>query len=134
MPTEAGWFKEVPRPPGRSSRPSVTRVLLGLLRPRNLLTQTFKAAGQLHTWAWSPEELQRLVEEITSFPPARESPGDGAGRVLDKQEAPAWGGQGACRHQLASGVGRKQPWPLALDTGGPPPCPSWDVVTLCFPA
>lgn len=33
-----------------------------------------------------------------------------------------------------SWVSRKQPWPLPLDTGGPPPCPPQDVVALSIPA
>ena len=32
------------------------------------------------------------MEEITSSPPARESPGDGAGLALHKQETPVGGG------------------------------------------
>lgn len=46
--------------------------------------------------AWPPGELQRLAEEITSSLLARESPGDGAGQALHKQETPVGEGGGAC--------------------------------------
>lgn len=76
--------------------------------------------------AWSRGELQRLVEEITSSPPARESPGDGAGRALHKQETPV----GVGRRGVLTAVGQlgqqevataTSPWTLratALSSSG----------------
>lgn len=64
------------------------------------------------------------------LPPARESPGDGAGRVLHKQETPVGGRRRGVLTPAGQPGGRKRPWPLPLDAGRPSPGPPRDVVAL----
>lgn len=126
MHREAGRFQEAHRPPGHISlaicdlSPPWPPVIPTCLPP----SQMFEAGGGgLRRLAGSHGELQRLVEEVTSSPPARESPGDGAGRALHKQETPVGGGWRGVL--TAAGQLGQQEMAMATSPGHwePPPCP-----------